>query len=101
MHLILACLPACLQGTAVVGLQLGTQQPLFSLVDAGENAYAASGSTALLQVLLLFLHLCRDELEGALGGRHISHLQLANVLKTGKPRFDIVSSAARLIGRYF
>ncbi|EFN51830.1 hypothetical protein CHLNCDRAFT_54824 [Chlorella variabilis] len=40
------------KGAAVVGLQLGTQQPLFSLVVAGENMYAASGSTALLQVSL-------------------------------------------------
>ncbi len=42
--------PATPKGTAVVGLQLGTQQPLFSLVVAGENVYAASGSLALLQV---------------------------------------------------
>lgn len=92
----------CVQGAAVVGLQLGTQQPLFSLVVAGENMYAASGSTALLQVLLLFLQLCDQELDGALGGRYIQHLQLDSVLKTAKPRgFDIVSSAARLIGRYF
>lgn len=50
--------PATPKGTAVVGLQLGTQQPLFSLVVAGENVYAASGSLALLQVRhtwLLFL----------------------------------------------
>ena len=42
--------PPPLQGTAVVGLQLGTQQPLFSLVAGGESVYAASGSSALLQV---------------------------------------------------
>lgn len=70
-----------LQGTAVVGLQLGTQQPLFALIVAGDNIYAASGSTALLQVLLLFLRLCQQELGGALGGRHIQHLELAHVLK--------------------
>ena len=34
----------------MVGLQLGTQQPLFSLVVGGESIYAASGSSALLQV---------------------------------------------------
>ena len=55
----------------------------------------------LLQVLLLFLQLCQQELDGALGGRHIQHLQLGRVLKHAKPRFDIVTSAARLIGRYF
>ena len=76
-----ALLCRLLQGTAVVGLQLGTQQPLFALIVAGDNIYAASGSTALLQVLLLFLRLCQLELGGALGGRHIQHLELAHVLK--------------------
>ena len=86
----------------MVGLQLGTQQPLFSLVVGGDNMFAASGSTALLQVLLLFLQFCDQELDGALGGRHIQHLALQPVLKSSKPRFEnIVSSAARLIGRYF
>lgn len=75
----LAC--CLLQGTAVVGLQLGTQQPLFALIVAGDNIYAASGSTALLQVLLLFLRLCQLELGGSLGGRHIQHLELSHVLK--------------------
>ena len=89
------------QGTAVVGLQLGTQQPLFSLIVAGESAYAASGSSALLQVLLLFLRLCQRELGGALGGRHIQHLDLDHVLKASKPKYGLVSSAARLISRYF
>lgn len=42
--------PATPRGTALVGLQLGTQQPLFSLVVAGDSVYAASGSLALLQV---------------------------------------------------
>lgn len=65
----------------MVGLQLGTQQPLFALIVAGDNIYAASGSTALLQVLLLFLRLCQLELGGSLGGRHIQHLELSHVLK--------------------
>lgn len=34
----------------MVGLQLGTQAPLFALSVGGDNVYAASGSTALLQV---------------------------------------------------
>ncbi|PRW20681.1 Transmembrane 209 [Chlorella sorokiniana] len=93
--------PASPKGTSVVGLQLGTQQPLFALIVAGDNIYAASGSTALLQVLLLFLRLCQQELGGALGARHIQHLELARVLKPYRPTFDLVSSAARLIGRYF
>lgn len=42
--------PATPKGTALVGLQLGTQQPLFSLLVAGDSVYAASGSQALLQV---------------------------------------------------
>lgn len=92
--------PPTPKGTAVVGLQLGTQQPLFSLVVAGENVYAASGSNALLQVLLLFLHLSHLELDGSLGGRHIQHLQLGKVLKAHKPRFDVISSASKLISRY-
>lgn len=54
-----------------------------------------------LQVLLLFLQLAQLELGGALGGRHIQHLQLGNVLKPHRPKFSLVSSAARLIGRYF
>lgn len=85
----------------MVGLQLGTQAPLFSLVVGGDSVYAASGSSALLQVLLLFLRLAQLELGGALGGRHIQHLQLSNVLKAHRPKFGLVSSAARLIGRYF
>ena len=53
------------------------------------------------QVLLLFLHWAQRELGGALGGRHIQHLQLHSVLKPHRPKFGLVSSAARLIGRYF
>ncbi len=87
----------------MVGLQLGTQQPLFLLVVAGENMYAASSSGALLEVLLLFFHLCDQELGGMLGGRSMQHLQLGRVLKRARPRsFNLlVSNATRLIGRYF
>ena len=90
-----------LQGTAVVGLQLGTQAPLFSLVVAGESAYAATGASALLELLLLFLQVCATEGGGALGGRHVGNLpDLRHVLEPSRPRFDLVGGAVRLLGRY-
>ncbi|KAI3431517.1 hypothetical protein D9Q98_004567 [Chlorella vulgaris] len=86
--------PPSPKGTALVGLQLATQQPLLALIVAGESLYAASGATALLQVLLLFLQLCDRELDGSLGGRHLHHLQLDAVLKAAQPRFDIVGDTS-------
>ncbi len=53
-----------------------------------------------LQVLLLFLHLSKSELDGGLGGRHLQHLQAEDVLKRYRPRFDVISSASRLLARY-
>lgn len=53
-----------------------------------------------LQVLLLFLRLCQEELGGALGGRHIQHLDLGRVLKPHKPKFNLLSNAGRLLGRW-
>lgn len=52
------------------------------------------------QVLLLFLHLSQRELDGSLGGRHLQHLQAEQVLKRYRPRFDVISSASRLLARY-
>lgn len=51
-------------------------------------------------MLLLFLHLSQRELDGSLGGRHLQHLQAEQVLKRYRPRFDVISSASRLLARY-
>lgn len=52
------------------------------------------------QVLLLFLHLSQSELDGSLGGRHLQHLQAEHVLRRYRPRFDVISSASRLLARF-
>ena len=46
----------------------------------------------------------QEELGGALGGRHLQHLQLDRVLRGAKPKFaagGLGSIAYRVIGRFF
>ena len=84
----------------MVGLQLGTQQPLLSLLINGEPLFTASGSSALFQVLLLFLRHVEREGDGMLGGRSLALFRLDPVLKAAKPTYLSLGSAQRLLSRY-
>ena len=84
----------------MVVLQLGTQQPLMSLLINGEPLFTASGSSALFQVLLAFLRHVEREGDGNLGGRSLALFRLSSVLKATKPSFLSIDSAKRLLSRY-
>ena len=71
--------------TAVLGLQLGTDQPHFSVVLRGEAVLTSTGASALFQAICLFLRHCLLAEGGAVGGRSLRYLQLEEVVETAPP----------------
>lgn len=83
-----------MQATGVLGTQLGSQQPHFTLLLGGERALTALGQNALLEVLALFLQHCRRSGVSSIGGRSLQHLKLDQVMQPDRP--GILAGAMKL-----
>jgi hypothetical protein len=72
------------QGTGILGLQLGTQQPHFCFVREGETVLTETGQGALFTTVTLFVNYCRQH-GAAPGGRSLSYLNLSHIGAPAKP----------------
>lgn len=72
-----------MQGNAILGLQLGTTEPHFSLVLDGKTMLTETRQNSLFIILCLFLFYC-DNHGGTLGGRSLESLQLTRVVTQPK-----------------
>eukprot|EP00884_Botryococcus_braunii_P022556 jgi/Botrbrau1/8985/Bobra.0148s0091.1 len=65
---------------AIMGLGLGTAEPLFTLVIHGEPAVTLGAYNSLLHIIYMFLKVVKQEMGGCIAGRSLSYLQLHSVL---------------------
>ncbi|KAL6779388.1 hypothetical protein ACKKBG_A12125 [Auxenochlorella protothecoides x Auxenochlorella symbiontica] len=72
--------PANHQATGVIGTQLGTAAPLFSLVLNGNVVLTSGGRGALWDTLALFLRHCARECHGAVSSRSLAFLGVAEAV---------------------
>lgn len=77
-----------LQGTGIIGLQLGSQQPHFTLLLNAESVLTESGQGALFFIIALFLQHCRRS-GGSIGGRSLEYLRLDTVMEPTKRLFSL------------
>ena len=68
------------QATAVVGTQLGSAEPLFTLLLRGEARYTRGGRFALWETMAFFLRYCHLECQGSLSGRSLVLLGVEEVV---------------------
>jgi hypothetical protein len=83
-----------MQGTGVLGLQLGSKEPYFVLLVDGEALLTETGQAALFTAIVAFVSCCRRK-NAAIGGRSLEYLGLDRVMESSRKRlFNI-----RLLGR--
>jgi hypothetical protein len=70
------------RATALLGLQLGTQQPHFCLMIHGDVVLTQSGQNSLWEVIMLFFRYAEKEGKGVIAGRSLEYLGLPNPLIT-------------------
>ncbi|KAK2077072.1 hypothetical protein QBZ16_004705 [Prototheca wickerhamii] len=68
------------EATAVVGTQLGSAEPLFTLLLRGEARYTRGGRFALWETMAFFLRYCHLECQGSLSGRSLVLLGVEEVV---------------------
>ncbi|KAL4514510.1 hypothetical protein Ndes2437B_g01024 [Nannochloris sp. 'desiccata'] len=78
--------PAKSKGTGVVGLQLGTREPHFSLLRQGEILLTETGQAAFFRITVLFLHHCRQH-GNVVGGRNLDYLNVGHLVSP--PTFSL------------
>lgn len=74
---------------AVLGLGLGTLEPLFMLAWDGEPQVTLSNYNAVLHALLLFSRAAQLRGGSMLGGRSLDYLRLAPVLRPAEPSYNL------------
>jgi hypothetical protein len=70
------------RATALLGLQLGTQQPHFCLMIHGDVLLTQSGQNSLWEVIMLFFRYAEKEGKGVIAGRSLEYLGLPDPLIT-------------------
>ena len=88
---------SALQASGVLGLQLGSQQPLVCAMISGELVLVESGHNALFDVLVLVLHHCHQK-GSMLGARSLAQLNLGEIVQPAAPAF--LAAAVKLKRRF-